>query len=419
MLPNLQSALGLVVIIGGCWAISEDRARTPSVRWIAGAVGLQLLIAVVVLKVPWVWALLGAANEGMNAVQAASLAGSSYMFGYLGGADLPFELKPGARPPVVIAFQILPVVMVTSALVSLLWHVGVLRWITYALSWLLRRTLGIGGAVALNAGANVFLGVVEAPIVVRAYLLKMSRSELFAILTLGLANVSGVVFALYSQTIGAVVDNAFAHILAASLLSLPGALLLARLMVPGDDRTEVEPEGELRYESAVDAIITGTMDGLQLFLSILAVLTVTFALVSLTDRGLSLLPEVAGAAITLQRAFGWLFAPLMWLIGVPWAEAATAGSLMGTKAILNEYVAYQQLAAIDPALLSPRSRLLVVYALCGFANLASVGLMISTIGTLAPERRAEVSELGMKAWLAGNLTTAMAAAVVGVLTLSP
>lgn len=416
MLPNLQSALGVIVILTGCWLISEDRARTPTRRWIGGAVALQVITAAVVLKVPQIWALLGAANEGMNAVQAASLAGSSYMFGYLGGADLPFALAPGADRPVIIAFEILPVVMVTSALVSLLWHVGVLRVATHALSWTLRRTLGIGGAVALNAGANVFLGVVEAPIVVRAYLLKMSRSELFAVLTLGLANVSGVVFALYSQTIAAVVDNAFAHILTASLLSLPGALLISRLMVPGDDTTEVEPEGELRYDSATDAIITGTMDGLQLFLSILAVLTVVFALVALTDQGLGALPHVDGAAITLQRLFGWLFAPLMWLIGVPWAEATTAGSLMGTKAILNEYVAYRELGAMDPALLSERSRLIVVYALCGFANLASVGLMISTIGTLAPERKAEVSELGMKAWLAGNLTTAMAAAIVGTLT---
>jgi len=238
------------------------------------------------------------------------------------------------------------------------------------------------------------------------------------VMTLGMATVSGVVLILYASTLAKVLDNPLGHLVAASIISLPAALLLARIMVPEQTTMRTAAGGardeELRFESSIDAIVRGTLDGLQLFLAIIAILLVVFALVALADQVLAYLPGIGGAPLTMKRIFGFLFAPLLWLIGVPWAEAPTAGALMGTKVILNEYVAYQELAALDPALLSPRSRLITVYALCGFANLASIGLLLSTIGTLAPSRRAEAAALGIKSWIAGNLATAMTGAVIGI-----
>lgn len=412
---RLQGLLGLAVILALCWLLSERRRAFPHWRFVGAALALQFVLAVLVIRVPPVWEALRWANGGLEALAAATRVGSSYMFGYLGGGELPFALRDGAPQPVIIAFDILPLVIVTSALAALLWHWGVLRAIVNALSWATQRLLGVGGAVGLNAGANMFLGVVEAPLVVRAYLERMSRAELFMVMALGMSTVSGVVMILYAQTLAGAVDNALGHLVTASLISLPAALLLARIVVPDDGAVRTAGTGEgLRYDGSMDALVRGTLDGLQLFLVIIAVIIVVFALVALGDIALAKLPDVAGAPLTIRRVFGVLFAPLLWLIGVPWAEASTAGALMGTKAILNEYVAYQELAALAPGALSARAELITVYALCGFANLASIGLLVSTIGTLAPGRRAETASLGVKSWVVGNLATAMTGAVVGI-----
>jgi len=411
---------GIAVLLGIAWALSEDRAARPSWRWIAGALALQGSLALVIVRVPLVWDVMAYANSAVQAVEKATLVGSSYMFGYLGGAPLPFQLAQGAQPPLVIAFQILPLVIVFSALAALLWHWGILRAAVSGLSFLLRRSLGVSGVVGLSGGANMFLGVVESPLVVRAYFARMSRAELFQVMALAMATISGAILILYATTLSRTVPDAVGHMIAASLVSLPAALLIARLMVPhaGEDgATEVDDaEPGLRYDSSIDAIVKGTMDGMQLFLAVIAVIIVVFALVALADQALALAPLVEGEPLTLKRLFGWVFAPLMWLIGVPWGEAEAAGALMGTKAVLNEYVAYLELAALAPGTLGPRSLLIVTYALCGVANLASVGLLVSTIGTLCPERRAETAGLGMKSWIAGNLATAMTGAWIGLIT---
>ena len=399
LLLRLQGLLGLAAILGCAWLLSERRASLPRARWIAGALLLQFVLAVVVVRVPLIWEALRWGNEGIVALEQATRVGSSYLFGYLGGGELPFELRAGATRPVVIVFDILPLVIVTSAVAALLWHWGILSAIVRALSWLTQRALGVG----------------EAPLVVRAYLDRMSRAELFMVMTLGMSTVSGVVLILYASTLATVVDNALGHLVAASIISLPAALLVARIMVP--EHTSQRTAGstaDLRFEGSIDAIVRGTMDGLQLFLAIVAILLVVFALVALTDQALAQLPALDGAPLTLKRLFGIAFAPLLWLIGVPWSEAPVAGSLMGTKVILNEYVAYQELAALPAGLLGERSKLITVYALCGFANLASIGLLLSTIGALAPARRAETAALGWKSWVAGNLATAMTGAVIGI-----
>ncbi len=418
VLQQLQGLVGLVLITLGAWALSEDRRARPGLRWILGALLLQVAIALVVVRIPFVWSVIGLANHAVAAVEKATLVGSSYMFGYTGGAPAPFVLKEGAPAPMIIAFQILPLIIVYSALAALFWRWGILSRIVAGLSWALRRTLGVSGVVGLSSGAGIFLGVVEAPLVVRAYFERMSRSELFAVMTLAMATISGALLVLYAQTLAKSVPDAVGHMISASLISLPAAILVARLMVPGGGETEVsEDETGLHYDSSIDAIVQGTMDGVQLFLAVIGMIIVIFALVALVDQVLALAPAVQGEPLTLRRLFGWLFAPLMWTLGVPWDQAPQAGALMGTKTILNEYVAYMDLAALPPGSLDPRSQLIVTYALCGVANLASIGLLVSTIGTLAPSRRAEAAGLGMKSWIAGNMTSAMTGAVIGLVTL--
>lgn len=413
-----QGLIGLSLILLFVWLLSENRQARPSWKWIGGALLLQFAIALVIVRVPFVWDIIGLANQGVMAIEKATLVGSAYMFGYAGGAELPFVLKEGAQPPLIIAFQILPLVIVFSALSALLWHWGVLAWIVRGLSWALRKTMGVSGVVGLSGGANIFLGVVESPLVLRAYFEKMSRAELFMVMVLAMSTISGAILVLYASTLSATVPNAVGHMISASLISLPAAILLARLMVPGDGKTETSDKGEpgLKYDGSIDAIVRGTMEGVQVFLAVIGIILVVFALVALVDQILTILPYVDGQAITIKRAFGWLFAPVMWTLGVPWDQAPAAGALMGTKTILNEYVAYLDLSTVPEGTFDPRSQLIVVYALCGFANLASVGLLVSTIGTLSPSRRVEVARLGMKSWIAGNCATAMTGAVIGLIT---
>ena len=414
---NLQGLIGIFALVLIAWGLSENRKARPGWRWIGAALLLQFAIALVVTRVPLVWTLVGYANKAVSAIEAATLVGSSYMFGYTGGAPTPFVLKSGAEPPLIIAFQILPLIIVFSALSALLWHWGVLRALVRGLSFVLRRTLGVSGVVGLGGGATIFLGVVESPLVLRAWFGRMNRSDLFAIMVMIMATISGAILVLYATTLAKTVPDAVGHMIVASLISLPAALLIARLMVPGEPGASSEPaDPELHYESAMDAIVRGTMEGVTLVLAVIGVIIVVFALVNLVDQALALLPLVEGAPLTLRRTLGWLLAPAMWAIGVPWDQAPAAGALMGTKAILNEYVAYLDLAALPAGTLDSRSLLIMTYALCGVANLASVGLIVSTIATLAPERRSEVSGLGMKSWLAGNMASMMTGAVIGLVT---
>ncbi|GAK32310.1 putative transporter [alpha proteobacterium Q-1] len=413
VLVSIQPAFGLAVLIGIAWLFSEDR-RAFSWRWVVGAVLLQIVLAFLFLRVPMLWKLLEAAGEGVMVLEQASRAGSSYMFGYLGGAPLPFEAKAGAST-LIIAFEILPIILVTAALSALLWHWRILPAIIRGLGWALQRSLGIGGAVGLGTAANLFMGVVESPLVLRAYVRTMGRAEIFMVMVAGLATVSGVVLVLYATLIEPVVPGATGHILTASLISLPAALLFARLMIPGDSATGAKDfDQSVRYASSLDALVRGTEDGLKVFLSVMAMLIVVFALVYLANAILGLAPEIGGAPLSLDRLFGWIFAPIVFLFGVPWSEAGVAGQLMGTKAVLNEFIAYQALSELPAGALSQRSSLIMVYAMCGFANLASIGLQVATFATLAPERRAEIAALGPKAWLAGNLATGATGAIAGL-----
>ena len=322
---------------------------------------------------------------------------------------------PGAS--FILAFQALPLVLTISALASLLFHWGVLQRVTGAFAWLLRRTMGVGGALALGAAVHVFVGMIEAPLLVRPYLARMQRGELFALMTCGMAGVAGTVMVIYASFLAPIVPNALGNILIASVISTPAALAIAALLVPfgpGDVSEErlviADPP-----VSALDAIVKGTIDGVPVLVGIVATLLVAVAFVALINAALGLLPHWGDSAITLQRIFALSFQPVMWLIGLPWHETGAAATLMATKTVLNEFVAYLNLAALPPDSFSPRSRLILTYALCGFANFGSLGIMIGGLGVMVPERRHEVVALGMRSILSGTLATCMSGAVAGVL----
>ena len=414
MIASLQSLIGIAGLLGIAWLVSENRREVrPAVM--AAGVAFQLLLAVLLLKTPFVKDAFGYLNALVLALQAATEAGTTFVFGFLGGGAPPYVVEQPTNS-YILAFRALPLVLVVSALSALLFHWRVLPLIVGAFARLLERTLGIGGALGLSAAANVFVGMTESPLLIRPYLRELSRSELFAVMACGMATIAGTVMVLYATLLQHVIPDAVGHILVASLISAPAALTVARVMVPepaGAAKTGVRLE--FQSESAMDAITRGTLDGLKLLLNIIALLVVFVALVHLANQLMGLLPAVAGEPLTLQRLLGWIMAPLVWLIGIPWTEARAAGSLMGVKTVLNELLAYLQLAELPEGTLSERSRLIMTYALCGFANFGSLGIMIGGLGLMVPERRREVIALGMKSLVAGTLATLMTGAMAGLL----
>jgi CNT family concentrative nucleoside transporter len=414
---QLQSAFGVVALLVLAWALGENR-RTVSPRQAAIGLVATFVTALVLLKLPVVARAFGAINDAVGAIAAASRAGTSFVFGYIGGGALPFDLKaPGAD--FVLAFQALPIVLVMSVLTTLLFYWRVLPPIVRGMAWLLERTLGVGGAVGLSTAANIFLGMVEAPLFIRPYLAQLTRAELFLVMTGGMAGIAGTVLVLYATFLAPVISDAAAHFVIASVVSAPAAILVSLIMVPetSDARTGgALADTEVQASSTMDAIVKGTTAGLELLLNIVAMLIVLVALVHLANSILGLLPDVRGAAISLQRLLGYAMAPVCWLMGLPWTQAVTAGSLMGTKTVLNELIAYVDLAKLGPDALDPRSRLIMLYAMCGFANFGSLGIMIGGLGVMAPDRREEINSLGLKSIVSGTLTTCLMGAIVGVLS---
>ena len=412
-LLQLQSALGILALLVIAWALSENR-RAVRLRPIVAGVVLQLLIAALALKLPLIKAGFMALNGAVLALQDATQTGTALVFGYLGGGEAPFAVAY-PQHAFVLAFRALPLILVVSALSALLFHWHILPAVVRAFAWALRRTLGTGGALGLGAAANIFVGMTEAPLLIRPYLAGMTRAELFALMTTGMATIAGTVMVLYAGILGTAIPDALGHILIASLISAPAALVVAGVLVPEREPNRNSDAAPLvrQSSSAMDAVTRGTLDAIPLMLNVMALLVVLVALVTLANQVLGLLPGVAGVPLTLQRMLGWVMAPLVWLIGIPWAEAQAAGALMGVKTILNELVAYLELARLPPGTLSERSRLIMTYALCGFANFGSLGIMIGGMGTMAPERRGEIVALGMKSILAGTLATLMTGGVVG------
>lgn len=414
MLPHLQSALGICAIIALAWALSEDRAKF-SWRMVLGTLVLQAGIALVMLKLPVLRDALFQLNGVATALSTATGAGTSFIFGYIGGGPAPFTVTNPANM-INLAFSILPLVMVIGALSAILWHWRILPAIVHALAAVLRRTLGLGGAVCLSAAATVFLGNIEGQLVIRPYLARLTRTELFILMTVGLAVIAGTVFVLYATILKDVLPGALGHILVASLMSLPAGVLIARIMVPGPADTDLsEKEESVHYRSTMDAMAQGTEDGLKIYLQILAMLIVMTSLMALANAILGHLPDVGGAPLTLERMLGWLFAPFVWLLGVPASQAGAAGGLMGIKIILTELVVYLRLAGLPVGTLDARSTQIIVYAMCGFANFASVGILIAGMSALIPDRRNEVVSLSLKALVAGTMASGLSGAMIGLL----
>ena len=419
----LQSLLGVAVIPFVAWLICEDRAQLSTraaLRVILTGLALQFALVVALLLMPWTKTVFDGLGSAVLALQKATDAGAQLMFGYLAGGPAPFDASQ-PQNAFIVAFRVLPMILVLSALVRLLYHWGVLQRVVYGFAVLLQRSFGTGGPLSTAAAASIFLGLVEAPLLIRPYLREMGRGALFAAMAVSMATVAGTVMALYASILSSVVPGAAGHLLAASLINVPGALMLARLAVPADFTggpmsTDIKLEDA--SESSVDAITKGTSEGIMLVAGVAAMLIVVVSLVALANSILALGEDVLGFAITLQQILGYICMPLAFMIGIPWTEAGTAGALIGQKVVLNEFLAYLELVKTPAAELSERSRLLLTYALCGFANLGSLGILLGGLSAMVPERRSEIVALAPRSVLIGFLTTLLSASIVGTLTWS-
>ena len=417
---NARALIGIALIIGIAWAFSENRKAFPW-KIALGAVGMQFAIALILFGIPFIRDGFAQANGVVGALEDAARAGTSFVFGYVGDNTLPkepitpFTTADGYTPPLFF-FQILPIIIVVAALSAILWHWRILRWVTRGFAFVFRKTMGLSGATSLAVSANVFMGMTEAPVLVKPYLKSMTRSELFILMTTGFATIAGSVLVVYSSMLEGVISNPLPQLLTASLIAAPAAVALALIMIPetkaGEDRGE---EPDFAYQSTMDAFATGASDGLKIVFNIATMLIAALALLYLANIGLGALPNVGGAALSIERVLGWVFSPLMYMIGVPMGEAAQSGSLMGVKTVLTEFVAFLQLAGPEGAGLSQRTSMITAHAICGFANFGSIGILIGGLSIIEPERRTTFLELAWKTLLAGTLATCMSGAIVGAL----
>ena len=410
----IQSMAGLFVFSGIAWLISENRTQVK-VKLVIAGIAIQLVIGFILLKLPVFRSFFISLNHLVLSLEASSKAGTSMVFGYLGGGDLPFTEKfPGSS--FILAFQALPLILVISALSSLLFYWKILPLIVRAFSYALQKTLGLGGAEGLGVSANIFVGMVESPLFIRPYLKEMTRSEIFTLMTSGMATIAGTVMVLYASILSKAIPDIMGHILTASIISVPAAITISKIMIP---ETGERTSGELTTSepalSAMDAITKGTIQGVQLLINIIAMLIVLVALVHLLNLLLGILPDINGHPVSLQRILGLIMAPVVWLMGVPWKEAPIAGALMGTKTVLNEFLAYLDMSRLPQGTLNPKSLIIMTYAMCGFANPGSLGIMIGGMGTMAPRKRDEIVSLGFRSIIAGTLATCMTGAVVGII----
>ncbi|MCL4713667.1 MAG: nucleoside transporter [Hyphomonadaceae bacterium] len=416
-LENARSLLAIALIVLVAWLLSEDKRRFPFLLTL-GALAVQAGLVLLLFAIPNSQAVLTGVAAAVDGLAGAADKGAQFVFGFLGGGDQPYLTQAeGASAPFIFGFRVLPLILVISALSALLWHWRILRWITRGFGFLFEKTMNLGGASALAVAANIFMGMVESPIVIRAYLDRLSRAELFLMMVVGLATVAGSTMVAYAVILGPVLTNAAGHVLVASIISAPAGILLARIMIPETHKagTAYDYAAELRYESSMDAVTRGVQDGVMVAVNVAAFIIVFVAFVWIANNLLALAPPIDGEPVTLQLLFGYVFAPAAWLIGVPWSEAHAAGNILGVKLFLTEFIAFIELGAIPAAEMSERTRMIMTYAICGFANVASVGIMTGGMTVLMPERRAEIMPLAWKALLPGFMATLMTAAVVAAL----
>jgi CNT family concentrative nucleoside transporter len=461
---NARALIGILLIYGLCWALSEKKKLLPW-KIILGATALQFAFALVLFGIPVVRDILFQANNVVSGLQDATRAGTNFVFGYVGNNQAASELMGSSAPPLFF-FQILPIIIVVAALSAMLWHWRILRWITNGFAAVFRRTMGLGGATSLAVSANVFMGMTEAPVLIRPYIKGMTRSELLIMMTAGFATIAGSVLVVYGAFLEGKMANPLAQLLTASLMAAPAAVAVALTLIPETTPADQRAQNpDFNYASTMDAFSTGATDGLKIVFNIATMLIAALALLWLINAALTglsglyfsqdvpfekvcdaslefealklewvlrsaeALQERCGAlspnetmrlqpvadALTIERILGWIFAPLMYMIGVPWEEAAKSGSLMGVKTVLTEFIAFTQLAAVPVEAMDPRTRIITAHAICGFANFGSMGILIGGLSIVEPDRREDFLSLAWRTLLAGTLATCLSGAVVGAL----
>jgi CNT family concentrative nucleoside transporter len=411
---NGRALIGIAVIYALCWILSEKKKLFPW-KIVLGATVMQFAFALILFGIPVVREILFKANDVVGGLQAATRAGTSFVFGYVGDNAAASELIGGSAPPLFF-FQILPIIIVVAALSAILWHWRILRWVTNGFAFVFRRGMGLGGATSLAVSANVFMGMTEAPVLIRPYIKGMTRSELLIMMTAGFATIAGSVLIVYGEFLEGKMANPLAQLLTASIMAAPAAVAVALTMIPETTPADQRVQNpDFNYASTMDAFSTGATDGLKIVFNIATMLIAALALLWLVDAGLGSFPDVLGAPLSIERILGWIFAPLMYMVGVPWDEAAKSGSLMGVKTVLTEFVAFIQLAEIPVGEMDPRTRIITAHAICGFANFGSMGILIGGLTIIEPDRREDFLSLAWRTLLAGTLATCLSAAVVGAL----
>ena len=411
-LPRVQSFVGLIVIMLIAFVLSNNRSAIDR-KTVAWGLTLQILFALFVLKTTVGQVIFERLGAVINRLLDFSVAGSSFVFGPLGDKAIWPKVMTGALGPegaaygVVFAFQVLPTIIFIAALFAILYYFGVMQLIVRFFAWGMNKFMKASGAESLNTAASIFMGQSEAPLTVRPYLSKMTESELMTVMTAGMAHISGGIMAAYI-----LFGIEAKHLLTAVIMTAPGTIMMAKMFVPETGVPETMGRVKLEVKSTdvnvIDAAGRGTFEGLHLALNVGAMLISFLALIAMLNAMLGL------AGISLQQIFGFVFAPVAWAMGVPWADAPTIGNLLGTRMVLNEFVAYSQLGPLKETL-DPRSFTIATFALCGFANFSSIGIQIGGIGALAPERRSDLARLGMRAMLAGTLANFVTATIAGFL----
>ena len=413
----LQILIGFVGLV--CIAIPFSQNRTSiNYRYIFVAIIFQIILAFALLKIPFIVQIFAYLSDGVSSLQAATQEGAEFVFGYLSNSsNSPFEAS-GAGNSMIFAFQILPLIIVISSLSALLWFWNILPLIIRAVSKVFEKLFNIGGPIGLGATANIIMGQVEAPLLVRPYLSRMSEKELLILMTAGMSTVSGsIMIALVSMLQPQFPDlNLIQHLVSASILSIPAAIMYANIMIPSAEVTNFDDNSIPKvYDSSMDAITRGTRDGLDICLNVGAILIAFIALVSLLNSILGIAGSWVGITdLSLQLILGYMFFPIVWLMGIPLSETLASAELLGLKTALNEFVAYGALANIEPGVLSERSKLITLYALCGFANFSSVGILVSGISAMAPERKNDLIKVSLKALVGATLASCMTGLVIGI-----
>ncbi len=404
---RFTGVLGMAVILGLAWLFSTNR-RSIKLKTIAWGLGLQLVLGFFVLRSDTGRWLFEQAGKYATKLLSFSYIGSAFVFGELG--------KTNSSLGLIFAFQVLPTIIFIAAFFAVLYHLGVMQLIIRVAAWIMTRVMGASGAESLNVAASIFMGQTEAPLTIRPFLPKLTKSELMCVMTSGMAHISGGMMAAYMKVGGAEAK----HLLTAVIMTAPGTLLMAKMLVPETEEPltagRVEMPAMEKESNILGAISRGTVDGLHLALNVGAMLITFLALLALLNAMMGWTHmHISWFPYSLQQIFGWILAPVAWLIGVPWRDAAQIGNLLGTRMVLNEFVAFAQLGTMK-GVLDPRSFTIATFALCGFANFSSIGIQIGGIGALAPEQRSQLARFGIRAMLAGTMANLMSAAIVGMLT---